>query len=74
MGVKFFHRKKTGGSEGGLAKDQTFSGFFLATFPSYQFLQNEFSSQNMFIYALSIVEFKIVPGYIHTEETEDENH
>ena len=32
MGVNFFHRKKTkpggGGSEGGLAKDHTFSGFF----------------------------------------------
>ena len=38
MGVNFLHRKKkpTGGwgSEGGLAKDHTFSGlFFSATFP-----------------------------------------
>ena len=36
MGVNFFFEKMPnwGGSEGSLAKDQTFSGFFFATFPN----------------------------------------
>ena len=58
MGVNFFHRKKTkpgggagGVSEGGLAKDHTFSGFFFSVYsPKFgSFYFGEFLHLSLFI-------------------------